>query len=128
MKRIKTIFPHVCLLCVLGLGAYGLNAMRGDESDNFYLSGAGKVFAVGSSALVGAGMGVMVGLIAGWIVGSSALATSARRGMMVGLIAGLIFGAYNTYKVEEPNYNQPLGMNDGLIDSNGKNNILIKGA
>jgi hypothetical protein len=42
-------------------------------------------------------MGMIVGLIAGWIVCSSSLATNARRGMLVGLIAGLIFGAYTEY-------------------------------
>ncbi len=93
----KRIFAYLGVLCVLGLGAYGLNVMRGDENDGFYNSGGGFALAVGSSSLAGAGMGVVLGLIAGWIVGSSALATSARRGMMVGLIAGLIFGAYNEY-------------------------------
>ena len=96
MKRIKTIFTYVCLLCVLGLGAYGLNAMRGDKTDGFYDSSGGFALAVGSSALVGAGLGIVLGPIVGLILGSSAL-TGARKGMMLGLLAGLIFGAYNEY-------------------------------
>ena len=70
----KRIFAYLGVLCVLGLGAYGLNVMRGDENDGFYNSGGGFALAVGSSSLAGAGMGVVLGLI-----------------------AGLIFGAYNEY-------------------------------
>ena len=104
MKIIKTIFGYVCLLCVLGLASYGLDAMRGQEGTNFHDSTGGKTLAVGSSALAGAGMGVVLGLIVGWMAGSSALATSARRGVVVGLIAGLIFGAMTEFGKED-NYN-----------------------
>ena len=115
MKRIKTIFTYVCLLCVLGLGAYGLNAMRGDETGGFYNSGGGKALGVGSSALVGGGLGMVLGMvlgpIVGLILGSSAL-TGARKGMMLGLLAGLIFGAYNEYnnfKDREPKIHYGIG-------------------
>ena len=101
MNRIKTIFAYVCLLCVLGLASYGLEARRSEGSSNEYRSPTDAGLGIGSSALAGAGMGLVLGLIAGWTVGSSALSTSARRGMMVGLIAGLILGAYNEYNKPE---------------------------
>jgi hypothetical protein len=97
MKRIIEIFVYGCiLLCGFGLGAYGLDAMRGEEGTNFYISGGGIALGVGVSALAGAGLGVVLGPIVGLILGSSAV-TGARKGMMLGLLAGLIFGAYNEY-------------------------------
>lgn len=102
MKKIKTIFAYLCLLCVLGLGAYGLNAVRGDEYSNFYHTYTGKVLGVISSALVGASIGVMLGPIVGLILVSSA-SVGARKGMMLGLLAGLIFGTYDELSKGLPN-------------------------
>jgi len=84
----------------LGLGAYGLDAARGEEGSEFYNSGAGKALGIGSSALSGAGMGMMFGP---W-------------GALVGGLIGAGYGAYKEFGSEPEQYN------DALISSDGKNN------
>ena len=82
----------------LGLGAYGLDAARGSMEDPN--SGGGKALGIGSSALTGAGMGMMFGP---W-------------GALVGGLLGAGYGAYKEYGSEPEQYN------DALISSDGKNN------
>jgi hypothetical protein len=82
----------------LGLGAYGLDAARGSMEDPN--SGGGKALGIGSSALAGAGMGMMFGP---W-------------GALAGGLIGAGYGAYKEYGSEPERYN------DALIASDGKNN------
>lgn len=87
----------------LGLAGMGLNALRGDENSAAYNSSTGKALGVGSSALAGAGMGMMFGP---W-------------GALIGGLLGAGKGVYDEYmttQTEVPVYN------DALVASNGKNN------
>jgi len=89
----------------LGLGAYGLNSMRGDETDSFYNSGTGKALGIGSSALGGAATGMMFGP---W-------------GALIGGLIGGGIGAFN--ELSGSNSNEPtMHYNDALIANDGKNN------
>ena len=88
----------------LGMGAYGLNAMRGDEGTNGYDSAGGKALGVGSSMLGGAAMGAMLGPIGALIGGG------------IGLIAGL------TKELSKGEPSNLTYQNDALISNNGKNN------
>ena len=90
-----------------GLGAYGLNAMRGQEGTNFHDSTGGKWLGVGSSALSGAGMGAMFGL----------------PGMIIGGLLGAGYGAMTEFGGKDDDGGEPTrryGMNDGIIASDGK--------
>lgn len=90
----------------LGLGAYGLDAMRGDENSGDYNSAGGKALGIGSSALSGAAAGMMFGGPWGALAG--------------GLIGGGI-GAYNEFTKPEAGGTTHIKQDDALISSNGKN-------
>jgi hypothetical protein len=80
----------------LGLAGMGLNSLRGDENSNFHDSTGGKLLGVGSSALSGAAMGMMLGPI----------------GALVGGLLGAGYGAFNEFgKDDEPTYQS----NDSLV-------------
>ena len=90
----------------LGLAGMGLNAMRGDENSGNYNSAGGKALGISSSALSGAGAGMMFGP---W-------------GALIGGILGGAYGAYNEFNKPEAGGPVQINQDDALISSDGKHN------
>lgn len=65
----------------LGLASMGADYLRGSENEEFYNSGAGKALGVGSSALTGASLGMLLGPLGGLVGGG----------------LGALYGLYNEF-------------------------------
>ena len=94
----------------LGIAGMGLDALRGEEGSQGYDSGSGKFLGVGSSALKGAGMGMMLGP---W-------------GALIGGILGGAYGAFNEFgdngRNKTPASTSTYLADDALISNDGRNN------
>jgi hypothetical protein len=102
----------------LGLGAYGLDTARGEEGSEFYNSGAGKALGIGSSALTGASMGMMLGpwgALAGGLIGAGYGAFKEMNDGIIKLGNGEQYGKFGNNNIKFHENDKFTRLDDGMI-------------